>query len=66
MNILQTLNHIFWFNILTRCPLCHKPLMKRGFGTALCKSYKCECGWGATETYGAWNNPNVKVKGEVR
>ena len=49
MNTIQTINHIFWFNILTRCPLCHKPLMKRGFGTALCKSYKCECGWGQNE-----------------
>ena len=66
MKILQTINEFYWFKILTKCPLCHSKLMEVGHGADGYQGYKCKCGWGANVTYGAWNNPNVKVKGEVR
>ncbi len=46
MNIQKTMNHIFWFTILTRCPLCHSKLIEVGYATDFLQKYKCKCGWG--------------------
>jgi len=45
----EKLKEFYWFNIRTRCPICHEKLMETGYGFGFVGgklNYKCKCGWG--------------------